>query len=371
VVELQNVLIWSPYTVFSAGLTGSAHALYTGSTFIHQWGLSALACLALLAAWFPTSLGLGPQGLGSVIGTLAVFGSLIAFREYARRICLAGLQIKTAIQLDCGAAVMQCSSLLLLVWLMKLSASSALTVMGIAGGAAGVGWLMWSRRSFAFSAVEVRSDLGRNWTFGKWLLAGNLAIYLGSELYPWILTGYHGTGATGFLAASLGVASLANPFLQGTRNFLGPKLAQGSAQGGAERLRALVFKSTLAIALAAAPVCAVIMAFGGSFAVLIYGGNFAGLGMIIAVLAGNVFCLALSLGVDYGIWVQGRPDLCFKIEIIRLLVTLSLGLWLVKAWGPLGAAWGLLLGSGAVTVALALIFIRLTYRAKSSDLAAE
>ncbi len=357
-MELQNVLIWSPYTALSQRLKGSAHALYTGSTLAHQWVLGALAMLVMAGAGYCLSWGWGPSGLGPVVWMLVLAGPFITFREYARRVCFAGSQIKTALWLDSGSALFQASVLLLLAYFGKLSAVRAFGIIGLGAFLASLIWLLRVKGSLAFSKAGVASDLSRNWSFGKWILGGNLALFLSCESYPWILNGLHGTAVVAALAACQGVMGLARPFLQGTTNFLAPKAAQIFAQGGATALRAFARQSTLAIAPVAVLACVGIMAFGSNLVTLIYGPQYTGLGLVIAILSLNTLTMALTVSVDYGIWAMGRTDLNFRIEIVRLLITSTLGVGLVYYFGLIGVAWGLLTGSITVGVIQWIVFFR-------------
>jgi O-antigen/teichoic acid export membrane protein len=360
VMELHNVLIWSPYTALNTRIKGSAHALYNGSTLVHQWSLSALTMLVLVGAGLFLSRGWGPAGLAPVVWMLALAVPFITFREYARCLCFAGLQIKTALWLDTGAALLQVSALLWLAFLGKLSAVNAFGVMGLGACLAGLLWLYGARRSMALSMAGVASDLGRNWSFGKWLLGCYLAYFLGCQTYPWILTGLHGLAVVAALAACQGVVGLVNPFMQGTTNFLAPRAARAFAQGGPSEVRAFVRKSTFAVAPVMALFCVGLMAFGSNLVTFIYGSQYAGFGLVIAILSLNILMEALTFGVALGIWAMGRPDLEFRIELVRLLTTLTLGLGLVQVFGLIGVAWGLLLGSIVVLIAKILIFHHLS-----------
>lgn len=184
---LQVVLIWAPYTVFSPQREGLEHALYTGSTLVHQLGLSALGILSLSGMGILLSWGWGPSGLKEVVWTLAIAGSFIAFREYIRQVCFAALQFKVAIVIDGGTALVQCGALLWLAYLDKVSASSAFLALALGCGLASLSWLALARKSLALSLSQVISDLGRNWSFGKWVLGTNLAEFANWPLYQWIL----------------------------------------------------------------------------------------------------------------------------------------------------------------------------------------
>ena len=359
IMEFQNVIIWSPYTFFCSQFVGSAQARYTGSTVIHQLALSGLSMLTLLGAGSYLSLSLGPSGLDRVVWILVLTISFITFREYARRVCFAKLRMKAAIALDSLAAGLQIFSLLLLAYLGKLSAASAMAAMGIAFGLAAIFWLMGVRKTMMFSMPQAVADLGRNWSFGRWILGGNIAIYLSIQLYPWILTVFHGTAAVGVLAACQGVAFMAVPFLQGTASFLGPHSSQAFAQGGPTQLRDFVMKSTLVIVPIIALFGVVLLTYGEQLVAIVYGSRYAGQGLVVSVLALYILSWALAFSIDYGIWAMGRPDVNFKINLLRVALTFTLGLYLVKTFGLLGVAWSLLIGSIAVSALQFLFFRRL------------
>ena len=98
------------------------------------------------------------------------------------------------------------------------------------------------------------------------------------------------------------------------------------------------------------------MAFGNYLVTLIYGSQYAGLGLVIAILSLNILVNALALGVGYGIWAMERADLNFRIEMVRVLMTVTLGVGLVYFFGLIGVAWGLLLGNMVVLISRALVF---------------
>lgn len=334
---------------------------------MHQWSLAGLAVPALMAGGFVLSRGWGPPGLGWVVWTLVLTGPFIAFREFARRTCFASLQIKTAFWLDLGASLFQVPGLLLFAYLGALSATRAIGIWGLGAAAAGGLWLVWTRKNLAITKSGVASDWGRNWSFGKWILGGNLAIFLSYQAYPWILNTTQGTAVVAVLAACQGVMALGNPILRGTTNFLAPKAAQSFAKGGAAAIRAFVKKCTIVILPVAVLFCAAIIVYGGDLVSLIYGPQYAGFSLLISVLGLNFLINSLAFGVDYGIWAMGRPDLNFRIELIRLFITFTLGLWLVKTCGLMGVAWGLLIGSGVVAIMQGRFFFKLTSLKKENN----
>jgi O-antigen/teichoic acid export membrane protein len=358
-MDIQTSLISSPYTVYSPRLKNSGHAQYSGSTLIHQLSLSVLAMVGLVAGGLALCIGIGPQDLLPVVWALVVVITFILLREYARRICFAGLRMKTALVLDFSVALGQISGVGLVAYLGFLSASSAYWVIGIACGIAALGWLMVYRKAFSFNFNQIISDLRHNWLFGKWVFAGNMLSLISSQyLSPWLVTGFVGAGATGVFGACWWVVALVNPFLIGLGNFLGPRLAHANTQGILE-LKKVILKATFFIIGITGLFCFVLILWGGSLVVLVYGSKYAGNNAVVSVLALSVVASAVSLAVGYGLWALERPQVNFKVSIIQLGVTLTIGLMFVKPFGLLGIACGLLAGNAAASIVRCIVFNRL------------
>jgi len=359
VVTLQTSLISTPYMVYSPRMNPGEHARYTGSTLIHQLGLSALAIVALAPGGVALSFGIGPQGLAPVVWTLVVVITFIMLRENIRQISFANLRFKTALILDSVVAVVQIGGLLLLAYLGLLSASKAFWVGGLACGLAAVGWLIRRRKTFALQLPRAISDFRRNWSFGKWVFASGLLWALSMNLYPWILTAFHDTASTGVWAACFGIAAIGNPLLVGISNFLGPKIAHSYAEGGAMGLRRFVFKASAVFSLLITPFCVALLVFGGSLVVIIYGDKYAGNGLVVSILALNLLVSTVAFSFSRALFVMERADVDFAVGFVSLFVLLTFGLWMVKSFGPLGVACGLLAGNTASSAVRYLLFSRL------------
>jgi O-antigen/teichoic acid export membrane protein len=359
ITDLQTSLITTPYMVYAPRLKGRVHALYTGSALIHQLAFCLITMLGVMCGALAVSHGVGPRGLGPVIWALAGVIALITLREFARRVCFARLRLKTAFILDICIAVGQISGLLLLAHFGQLSASRAYWVIGSACGIAVLGWL-WSDREFYHPQItESLADLRKNWIFGKWVFASGLVWAVSMNLYPWLLAFFHGTASAGVWAACLGVASVCNPALVGIQNLVGPKIAHEYAAGGSMALRRLVLKISSIIALPVSLLCLVLMSWGGRLIALLYGRQYAGNGLVVAILALNLLVTVVAFSFSRALFAIERADVDFLLNFAALFIMVTLGLWLVRSLGPLGAALGLL-GANIVTSAIrAGAFLRL------------
>ena len=360
-VDLQTSLIATPYMIYAPRLKGKAHALYTGSTLIHQLVLCLLVMSALSIGALTVSFGIGPRGLEGVLWALAVAGPSIMFREYARRICFACLKVKRALLLDACISVAQIGSLLVLARMGLLSAHGAYWVMGSVCGATVFGWL-WSERSeYELLIGQSIADLKKNWAFGKWAVASGFVCTISTNIYPWLLAAFHGTESAGIWAACIGAVAIANPAVLGVQNILGPKIAHVYAFDGTVGLRRFVFRATLIAAVPVSIFCAAMMLLGGQVIVLLYGRQYLGNGLIVGILALNLSISAMASSFSRGLFAIERADIDFAVNVIALLIMLTVGLWLVRSFAIVGSALGLFVANAVTSAARAValwFFIR-------------
>lgn len=357
--DLQTSLIATPYMVYAPRLKGSAQARYAGSTLIHQVVFSLLITLALACA---AGLGLGPKGLGPVLWALTGVGSLIMLREFVRRMCFAGLRIRTAFLLDAAVGTGQICGLLMLVHLRLLSAGRAYWLIGSVCGLAVLCWLWFNRTRHYLCIRESVTDLKKNWMFAKWVFASGLLWTASTSLYPWLLAFFHGTAAAGVFAACLGVVSASNPALLGIQNLVGPKIAHEFAAKGQKALRSLVLKISAALAVPVSLLTFVLIFWGDRFIALLYGRRYSGNGPVVAILALNLLVTAVAFSFSRALFAVERADLDFALNLAAIVIMLTLGLWLVRTYGPLGAASGLLAANVVTSVVRAGAFLRLSAR---------
>jgi O-antigen/teichoic acid export membrane protein len=357
--NIQVSLISSPYTVYFPRIQDREEALgYTGSTIIYQVGLSALAAVCLLVFSTYLSLNHTYRDLSAIIWIIAATIGFILLREYTRQIFLSRLETKNVMCLDIGVAVVQVASLLVLAWLNRISANSAYCVVGMACGVAGLIGLMLMRQSLKVRCSELIPNLRRNWGISKWVFPTSLVYTASMQVYPWMLTFYHGTSATGVLAACLGVIFLTNPFLLGMGNFLGPRASHAFSQGGVKDLRRLVLVGTVIIVAVMGVFSAAIFIGGDQVVRLIYGREYGGHAWLVWILSAGQLVSALSVPYNHGLLAMERPDVGFKSYLFALAITLTGGMWLVKSYGALGVALGLFSGNLVASAFRWLVFNR-------------
>ncbi|AJE02799.1 lipopolysaccharide biosynthesis protein [Geobacter pickeringii] len=342
---VQSSAISSPYTFFNVRFAEGERAAYTGSSLVHQLHLAAAAALLLAVSGALLARGLGSPGMVAVMPLLALATPFVLVREYGRQIFFSRLRFSAALLMDLVVAGVQMTALLLLAGMGKLSAAGAYGAVALACGGAVAVWGATARQYYSFDRTRILPDLRMNWAIGKWSLASGVASLAGAQLYPWLITVSRGVEAAGILAACMGVAFLANPLIIGVGNFLAPQTMHSFTTDGVPAVRRLLARSTLVLAAGMTLLCVTMFAWGDELLRLIYGARYAGFGLVVALLSLSQTFEVFSLPPNCGLFLMERLDVIFRANVIVLLVTVTAGFWLMRLLGPLGVAWGLLLGN--------------------------
>jgi O-antigen/teichoic acid export membrane protein len=356
---VQSSVISSPYTVYFPRLKGIAQKYYSGSSLIHQFGLSFIAILLMSGMGIVLSLGVGPAGFSPVILALILTMIFIMLHEFIRSLLFAHLDISTAFVLDLAILIIQITGLLLLSHYGILSAQSAIWVIGIAAGFAGTTWLILNLRQFSFHKKRIIADFRINVVFGKWVLGSVLVYFISTQCYYWILAQLKSVAETGTFAACQGVVNIANPFLLGLYNVLRPKASHAFTNGGISALGSVIRKAILIISIPMFIFLFIVIVYGDELVVLIYGGKYKGTGVIVLILGLSLVVTALCYPFDFGIWAMEKPNINFWITLSAPLVVLFLGFWLVKYLGNIGAALGLLAGNTTIMILRVIAYLKL------------
>jgi len=356
---VQESLIAVPYTIYGNRLQGARRAEYAGAAVAQYALLSALAVACLAVAGGVLSTALGPGRLTPVIWVLAGMIPFMLLWEFGRRLAFAHLDVVKALALDLALAAIQIGGLVWLAAGAKLSAVTAHTMVGLACAVVGIVWFALARKSLAVRWQRVPRQWRRNWLLGRWVFASRMTSVLHGYSVYWLLALTLGAAGTGEYAACMTIILLANPFLLGISNVLGPRAARAFAEGGRREARRVVWKVALLLAFPMAVFCGLVVLFGDEVLCLLYGSRYAGHHETLAVLAVAVLIHALCIAVDHGLCVMERPDVNFKAGLLGLTVTLVLAVALVGPYGILGAAWGMLAGGIAVAAVQSTVFIRL------------
>ncbi len=175
-------------------------------------------------------------------------------------------------------------------------------------------------------------------------------------IYPWLLAYYHGTASTGIWAACWGIIAIANPFLLGIQNFLGPKIVQSYTDRNIKEFQHFVIKISAISLLIITPLAIILFFFGGQMVVLFYGNKYSGNGHIISILAINLLVITASFSLSRALLAMEEARLYFMANVLPLIVIITFGIFLVKYLGPTGVALSLVVGYATTAFTMSYTF---------------
>ncbi len=341
---IQEQLVSAPYMIYCSRKHGRELAEYAGSSLVHQILVMAVTAGVLLLALASGAL---PHHVAGAFWLLVIAAPLLLFREFARQMSFAHLELTRATILDIAAAVVQCAALLLLAISGHLTVTTTLATIAVASGVAAVGWLATSTRSMIAGLPQAARDWIHNWRFARWALASQLLSSTTPYVMPWVIAVTHGEAQTGLLGACSTLVGFPNMFLLGLCNFLSPRTTQAYAQGGLAELRSVLWKTSLLFGATLGGLAAIAFLIGEQVAQLVYGPQFAGAGLIIGVLSLSVLANSVGVVAGNGLWAIERPSASFAADLCSLIVVILATFICVPLFGPLGAALATLSGTAS------------------------
>jgi len=124
----------------------------------------------------------------------------------------------------------------------------------------------------------------------------------------------------------------------------------------------LVLKISAVLAVPVSLLALALILWGDRFIALLYGSRYAGNGLVVAILAVNLLVTAVGFSYSRALFAIERANLDFLLNLATLFIMFTLGLWLVRTHGPLGAAAGLLFANIVTSVIRVGAFLKLSAR---------
>ncbi|PDT76868.1 hypothetical protein CO675_14715 [Bradyrhizobium sp. C9] len=367
VLALQDALILMPYTI-QRHRSSRTPAQHVGLALLHNVWLSVIAivvlaivAVAMIALW-------ATNDLTWLVCTLVLTVPFALQREFNRTYAFAHLNVANALILDAGVAAVQLPVLAWLGWTDRMSAVNA--SLALAGGCAltSLVWLYLARRNFSIPTGRVRQATAESWRLGKWLCAGQITVTIQSYVSYWVLPLLVSLAETGVFAACNSIASVANPLLSAFRNTLTPRSVLAFKEGGVERLRRQASRDALLL-VGVMSLFWVVILFSGDFLMrLVYHDHgYDGRGDVVTILALAVLATAAGASASNAMASMERPRAVVVATSVGAFVTAT-AVWAFTAeWGLLGAAYGILAGSVAGSVARWVAFLTVAARPGPAD----
>jgi O-antigen/teichoic acid export membrane protein len=113
--------------------------------------------------------------------------------------------------------------------------------------------------------------------------------------------------------------------------------------------------------------CLVIFIWGGQLLALFYGKQYASNKLVVVILSINLLVTAVAFPFSRALFALNRARVDFLVNFTALFMMITLGLWMVRAFGPLGAAFGLLGANFSTSAVRAAVFQKLSDRMSRSE----
>jgi O-antigen/teichoic acid export membrane protein len=274
----------------------------------------ALAPMQALDSWFQ--------------GVFAIFASPTAI-FFRRHILGPGLKL---------AAVL----LIMLTQSSVYALAFAYLVAGFIGVSAYAAMLpgLWQKQGLMdqFNLSKIKMPAREIFSFSTPLLTTDVVLVLKSSMVVVLLEYLWGTTGVADFRAVLPIAGLNLVVMQSFKFLYTPLAARLFAQNDKNGINDLYWQTAVWIAVISFPVFAVSFSLAQPLTLFLFGTRYAESGTILAILSlGNYFNAALGFN-SYTLRVYGRVRYIVTIDLLSSIISLGFSLWLIPAYGALGAA---------------------------------
>ena len=365
-MAIQESLIMLPYTIQKHRPIGTA-AEYAGASLAFSGMFSATSVVVVMVAAFALYLsGAAPDSI-MLLPALAALVPVALAREFARQFGFAHLKVWQVLAIDAVVAAVQ---LAVLGWLGLngyLSGLAACMALFSAYALAAIGWLILSRREFAWRMSGWWTTARRSWSLGRWLLAGQATVQLQSYIIYWILIIFSGASMTGVYAACMSIIAFANPIVYGLGNILTPKSVLAWKNGGGAGLLEQAVRDLILLGALMAVFSVTVIVAGGALMHFLYrGSDFQGYSHLLVVLALGSSIMAIGMPASNGLVAMERARAVVTAQAAGAAATVVLVSTLMFEWGLFGAAFGVLGGSLVSSAGRWIAFLALVPRRSAS-----
>jgi len=323
---------------------------------VHLLVTCATALPTLLAAGLLHALpgGAENQGLSQTLGTLAVFSPFMLCVWLSRRTAYLAQRPRLAL----ATSAIYSSTLGGALFLMKTwawtSPAAAFAAMGIASVSASI-WLLRKFSPNPRLSDYTREIFRQHWGFGRWLLALGLVAWVSKDAYFFLSAALIGTEQTGAFRA---IANLLNPLdqvLTALGVLLLPWLSARCSSGESPRIKGPALYITLAATAITLAYLAVISLLASPLLGLLYRGKYSDFAWMLPGLTLVQLFRAISMGSFLGLLATQNSRAVFRSGFAGAVITLTVGLGLMRWWGLKGLVGSLLL-SAVVPAGLLIYF---------------
>lgn len=355
---VQESMVTTPYVVFMNRLKGRRRRTFAGSVLSLCFVVGFASMLIVFGGTLMLWTTLGPTQWMPTSLMMAAMLPFILLWHLARSFSIAHLQLGRTLLLDIMTSALQIGLIACLIWNEAFSSSAGYLAIGAGCAVTGIAWLLVFWKKFRIRQDQLLADWRRSYSFGRWVLAGQVMGTIQGYLPIWVLAVALGTAATGVFSACESIVLISNPVILAIANLYGATTARAFAQGGYLAVRQNVRKALWYCSAAMLLLCLLAFGLGDMLVTLLYGGEFSGNGLMIGTisLAAPFWAVGAILGV--ALRSVDRPKFDFQASLLGAVVTLLGSALTVSFGGVMAVAISLVLGSATLTLYLAWAFYR-------------
>jgi O-antigen/teichoic acid export membrane protein len=360
---LQAALITAPLMVIAQRHAAEQRAAYYNPLWVVQLFGCLLAVLLIVAMillgqqWRPDIIGGVPVLPAAILAGAYLIQEFVRRALFAQRLSLDGLMVDL---ISYGAQIVLIVVLILNRSLTLEWALWAIGLTSLAGCVFGIARLGLSLNAVSLAAI--RATWHQHWDQGRWLLGSTLTQWVSGQFYFFVVAAILSPAAVGLLGASRNLVGFANIFILSLENFVPGIAAQRLRSGGLAAMAGWISRFRLALGVGMGIYCLVFAIFGEQLMGLLFGAQYSGTGIVVALLALVNFLMALNRPSMFALRAMEQSRWIFYTHLATSLVTLIISMPLVSAAGVLGAASGLVLTQTLVLLIASMAYWRAVKR---------
>jgi len=346
IMGVQRAVISVPYTVYSPKYNQEVLQRYSGSVFIHQ---IILLIVAIVICSFVSGIFIAKQSINAnnftvITSSFIIIVIGVLLRDFVRSFLLARLNIGASLLMGTFINCLQIICLALFYMKNELTLCTVFLIIGICSF---LPVLVFFIRfvKIAINIKHISVDFVNNFRIGKWIFGCNTLYNLSSQSYAWMLSMFVDNSSVAVLGVTMSLANILGPILQGINSFILPKMSHSKKDSANSGIVKIMNKSiiVLTIIFTLWLFCGIL--FGDYLLNLIYSSRYSGYGNILIIAILSSFVAGITGPLNSTLDALERPDISFKSLIGGLIVTISIGAFLVYRWGIYGAVTGILLSN--------------------------
>ena len=343
--SIQSALIIQPHTTLGAPRPREAYRTYTTDT---AWLQIALAIVTtIIVALLGIAMHIQGLWIAPAIIALASAAPAWQLQEFARRALYVRSRVRSAFMNDLLSYGGQLGLLSILTLKGDVDPVTAILAMAVTSAAAALmgAWQIRDQIEWTLRRPELRITARENWSFGKWLLGGDLAYWTSGQIYPLFAAAFVSVTATGLMRAAQTIIGPTNVLMNSLDPLFSPRAARAYARGGLGELRGVISGLQLLVAILMGSYCVMVAVFAQPIFSLVYGPEYARHSWMLSVVATAALIASLRSPIRIGLKALHQPRAVFSSYLASSLTNLTLGVLIVRWYGMAGLAIGLMLNS--------------------------